>query len=266
MKDVLETEQSSKKHINSRNIMMTQINNTIMNQLNNLNLLNSSVRATSKIKSLNYDNNSTISSRNHLNNTQENYQMKPFEEHSQELRQLMNRYRIDTSSDLNPSMNNSDTLKEDSARLSSSMIKIHVEKTDYKNLREAKEQMLSNKQIHDEVSAKNYLRQKKIFMDKIQNISGVLPNMYVKITNTYPKNKEFLTNPGQPEINRVNNISLNVFSNGIADMYGYYIYCNKSFPETREQFSICGVFFNTFMEERLKQIISVILQTLIYIV
>jgi len=218
-----------------------------MSQLNNLNILNSSVRATSKIKSINFENNSTISSKNYLNNTQENYQIKPFEEHSQELRQLMNRYRIDTSSDINASMNNSVIPKDDSARLSSSMIKIHVEKTDYKNLREAKEQMICNKQIHDEVSAKNYLRQKKFFMDKIQNIGGVMPNMYVKITNTYPKNKEFLTNPGQPEINRVNNISLNMFTNGIADMYGYYIYCNKSFPESREQFSICGDFFNTFI-------------------
>jgi hypothetical protein len=144
-------------------------------------------------------------------------------------------------------MNTSVLPKEDSSRLSNSMIKIHVEKTDYKNLKEAKEQVFSNKQVHDEVSAINYLRQKKIFMDKIQNIGEVLPKMYIKITNTYPKNKDFLTNPGQTEINRVNNISLDVFTNGIADMYGYYIYCHKSFPESREQFSISNDFFNTFI-------------------
>lgn len=245
---LLESENSVKNPNNSRNKLITHINLNHINQLHNLNTLNSSINTTSRIKSINFDNITTTSSRQYHNSIQNEYQIKPFEEHSQELKQLMNKYRIDTNSDLNPTMNTSILPKEDSSGLSSSMIKIHLEKTDYKNLNEAKQQILSNKLIHDEVSTKNYLRQRKFFLDKLKNLGEVIPNIYIKITNTYPKNKDFLTNSGgQTEINKINNISLNVFSNGIADMYGYYIYCNKSFPESREQFSICGDFFNSYI-------------------
>ena len=201
--------------------------------------LMSSLSSNSKIKLT--DRSRTLFSsinESNANNLSKSYNFLPFDEYKNEMNRLMNPYRKDELKDKSPNRNSSEKNITISDTLSNSLIKVFIEKGEYKSPGEAKQKIVKNKRIFNEINEKIYQRQKFLYLESINNIEEEPPLHKVKITNTYPKIME--TIQGKSDFSKISDVSLSIFSNGIADMYGYYIYCSKYLPECREQFSICG--------------------------